>query len=233
MRKTFLACLELVETITLPICLLISGAAVPLVHFVYGTKWAIAVQALVWLGGLAAIRIIFEFIYDFFVVLARSSVVFTVQVVWLIILVPGLIVGTRAYGIAGAAMAEVAVGLFVVLPWYMAELSKVGIERRPLLGRMWLPSLAAAMVVVAAHAVAGVISQASVACTVSGVLALVVISLLGYRLRPVITALRATLRGATAAVPGDEQSELLSTASDAASFPCAPPQPVTDLMGDR
>ena len=208
MRKTFLACLELVETATLPSCLLISAAAVPLVYFVYGAKWAPAVQALIWLGGLAAIRILFEFIYDFFVVLAKSSVVFSVQVVWLIVLVPALIVGTRVYGIGGAAMAEVAVGLFIVLPWYMAELSKVGIARRPLLGRMWLPLLAAAMAAVAAHAVAAVISQAFAACAVSGVLVLVVIGLLGYRLRSVITGLRATLRGATTAGPGDEQSEL-------------------------
>ena len=208
MRGTFLACLELVETATLPSCLLISGAAVPLVHFVYGTKWAPAVHALIWLGGLAAIRILFEFVYDFFVVLARSSVVFTVQVVWLIVLVPGLIVGTRVCGIGGAAMTEVAVGLFIVFPWYMAELSKVGIARRPLLGRMCLPLLAAAMVGVAAHAVAGVISQAFAACAVSGVLALVVIGLLGYRRRSVIAGLRATLRGATTAGPADEQSEL-------------------------
>jgi O-antigen/teichoic acid export membrane protein len=208
MHKTFLACLELVETITLPICMLISGAAVPLVSFVYGSKWAMAVQALAWLGGLAAIRILFEFIYDFFVVLARSRVVFTIQVVWLIILVPGLIAGSKAYGIGGAAMAEVAVGLLVLLPWYMAELGKVGIERRLLLGRMWLPLLAAAMVGLAAHAIAGVISQAFVACTVSGVLALVVVGLLGYRLRSVIVALRATLRGATTAERGDGESEL-------------------------
>jgi O-antigen/teichoic acid export membrane protein len=217
MRKTFLACLELVETATLPCCLLISAAAVPLVHFVYGTRWEPAVQALTWLGGLAAIRILFEFIYDFFVVLARSSVVFTVQVVWLMILVPGLIVGTRVYGIGGAAMAEVAVGLLVVLPWYVAELGKVGIARRPLLGRMRLPLLAAAAVAVAARVVVGVIPQAFAACAVSGVLALVVIGVFGYRLRPVITGLRATLHGASDAVP----------------LPSAPPEPVPDLVGDR
>ena len=208
MRKTFLACLELIETVTLPCCLLISAIAVPLVHFVYGTKWAPAAQALTWLGGLTAIRILFEYVYDFFVVLARSRVVFTVQVVWLIILVPGLIVGTRVYGIGGAAMAEVAVGLFIVLPWYMAELSKVGIGPGALLGRMWLPSLAAVMVGVGAHAVADVVSQAFAACLVSGVLALAVIGLLGCRLRSVVTGLRGTLRGATTAGPADERSEL-------------------------
>jgi O-antigen/teichoic acid export membrane protein len=224
MRTAFLACLELVETATLPCCLLISAAAVPLVHFVYGASWGPAVQALVWLGGLAAIRILFEYIYDFFVVLARSSVVFTVQVVWLIVLVPGLIIGTRVYGIGGAAMAEVAVALIVVLPWYLAELGKVGIKWKPLLGRVWLPLLAAAVVGVVAHAIAGVISQALVACAVSGVLTLAVIGLLGGRLWPVVTALRATLHAATTAEVGDRQPDGPPAGGDGQSEPAPPAQ---------
>lgn len=201
MRTTFLGCLELVETVTLPSCLLICGAAVPLVHVVYGSQWAMAAQALVWLGGLAAVRILFEFVYDFFVVLARSRVVFTVQVVWLIALVPALIAGTTADGIGGAAMAEVGVGLFVVLPWYLAELAVVGVKPRALLGRSLPPLLAAVVVGVAAHAIAGVISQPLAACAVSAGPALVVIGLLGFRLRSGVTALRATLREATSPGP--------------------------------
>jgi O-antigen/teichoic acid export membrane protein len=231
MRQTFLACLELVETATLPSCLLISAAAVPLVHLVYGAAWTPAVAALIWLGGLTAIRILFEFIYDYFVVLARSTVVFTVQVVWLIILVPALFVGTRADGIGGAAMAEVAVGLVVVLPWYMAELGKVGFEWRPLLGRVWLPLLAAAAVGVAARAAADAISPPFLACAVSGVLALAVISLLGYRLWPAVTALRSTLREATTTEgddgppEGDDGQPALSTLAQgrAPREPAGPP----------
>jgi hypothetical protein len=98
-------------------------------------------------------------------------------------------------------MAEVAVGLLIVLPWYVAELGKVGIRRGALLGRTWLPLLAAAGVSVAGRAVAGVIVQAFAACAVSGLLTLVVISLLGYRLRSVIAPLRATLRDATTGMP--------------------------------
>lgn len=226
MRETFLSCLQLVETVTLPSCLIISAAAVPLVGFVYGTRWAPAAQALIWLGGLAAIRILFEFIYDFFVVLARSRVVFTVQIAWLIALVPCLIAGTKAYGIGGAAMSEVAVGLFIVLPWYMAELGKVGITRKSLLVRMWMPLVAAAIVGVETHAVAGAISQAFAACAVSGALALVVIGLLAYRLRSVITGLRAALHAAAA--PAGQADP-----SDAVPFPRVPPEPVTDLVGDR
>ena len=90
-------------------------------------------------------------------------------------------------------------GLFVVLPWYLAELGKVGIRWNSLLGGSWLPLLAAAVVGVAAHGIAGVTTQAFAACAASGVLALAIIGLLGYRLRSAVTALRATLREATSA----------------------------------
>ena len=203
MRTSFLACLGLVGSVTLPVCLLISGAAVPLVHLVYGTRWTPAAQALVWLGGLAAIRILFEYIYDFFVVLARTRVVFTVQLVWLLVLIPALIVGTWAFGISGTAMAEVAVGLCIVLPWYAGELNRVGITRRALVGRLWLPLLAALAVGIAAYAVANVIPQAFAACAVSGLMALAVIALLVLSMRRVVSALRATLRepGVSEALP--------------------------------
>ena len=55
------------------------GRRRPLIGFVYGPRWALAARALVWLGLLGALRILFEFVYDYFVVLARSRVVFTVS----------------------------------------------------------------------------------------------------------------------------------------------------------
>jgi O-antigen/teichoic acid export membrane protein len=206
MRTGFLASVGLMESITLPVCLLISGAAVPLVHFVYGARWEPAAQALVWLGALAALRIMSEFIYDFFVVLARSRVVFTVQLVWLIVLVPALIAGTWLYGIAGAGMAEVVVALCLVLPWYMSELSRVGIQRRALLAELWLPLVAAAVVAVAAYAIAQVILFAFGACLVSGVVTLVVIGLLVYRMRDSVSRLRTLREGG--------EPEVMETPSD-------------------
>jgi PST family polysaccharide transporter len=194
MRRGFLVGVGLLESVTLPVCLVISGAAVPIVHFVYGTRWEPAAAALVWLGGLAAVRIMFEFVYDFFVVIARSRVVFTVQLIWLVVLVPALIAGTKVYGIAGTGMAEVAVALGVVLPWYLTELNRVSIRRLAVATRLWLPLLAAGAVCAAAGALSHVIHNAFSACAAAGLVALGVVAVLGYHMRHEVSGLRATLR---------------------------------------
>ena len=195
MRTGFLTGLGILESVTLPACLLISGAAIPVVRFVYGARWEGAASALVWLGVLAAIRILFEFIYDFFVVLAQSRVVFTVQLVWLIVLVPALVIGTKAHGIAGAAMAEVLVALCVVLPWYLVELGKSSIGSLAVMARLVLPIAAGAVVYVLTRAISTAVPQAFIACVAGGFVTLAVVALLVYRMRHDVTGLRATLRG--------------------------------------
>jgi O-antigen/teichoic acid export membrane protein len=193
MNTELVSAAGLLGSATLPICLLMSGAAVPLLGFVYGTPWVPAAHALIWLAMLGGLRILFELIYDFFVVLARTRVVFTIQVVWLAALVPALIAGAQAGGIGGAALAEVAVAGCVVMPWYLSELSKVGITRRSLAARLWLPVVAAAAVGGAAAAAARLIRADLAALAVGGVLALAAIGLLGLAMRSVLAALRADL----------------------------------------
>jgi len=193
MRTSFLSTAGLLGSATMPICLLIAGAAVPLLGFVYGAKWIPASQALTWLAILAAFRILFELVYDFFVVLARSRVVFTVQLVWLIALVPALVVGTRTDGISGAGIAEVAVAALLITPWYLSELHKVGIQRRALAARLWLPVVVSASVGVATAGAARLIPSDFAACAAGGLMALAVTGLLLYRMRPAIAMLRPTL----------------------------------------
>jgi O-antigen/teichoic acid export membrane protein len=193
MRTGFASAAAMLGAVTLPVCLLISGSAVPLISFVYGPRWVPAAQALMWLALLGALRILFELTYDYFVVLARSRVVLTVQLVWLLALIPSLIAGAWLGGIRGVAAAGVAVAAFVVLPWYLIELARVGIKVRTLAAGLWLPLAVAAGVGVAAGAAAKVIPNDLVACVVGGVVALIAIGLLVYRMRPALTAMRATL----------------------------------------
>jgi PST family polysaccharide transporter len=193
MRTGFASATALLGAVTLPICLLMSGAAVPLITFIYGPKWVPAAQALFWLAMLAALRIFFELTYDYFVVLARSRVVFTVQLVWLLALFPLLIVGARLRGIGGVALAGLLVAAVVVLPWYLIELSKVGIKARTIAARLWLPLVVAVGVGAIAWASAQVIHNAFWACVVGGVTALTAVGLLGLRMRPVLAELRPTL----------------------------------------
>lgn len=193
MRTSFTSAASLLGAVTLPICLLISGSAVPLISLVYGARWAPAARALVWLALLGALRILFELSYDYFVVLARSRVVFTVQLVWLLALTPTLVAGAWLDGIRGVAIAGVAVAALVVLPWYLAELSRVGIRRRALAVGLWLPLVVAVGVGAAAGVAAKVIPNDFVACAVGGVVALAAIGLVIYRMRPAIRVLRSTL----------------------------------------
>ena len=65
MRVGFVSGAGLLASITLPICLTLLGAAGPLIGFMYGPRWALAAHALVWLGMLGALRIFFEFVYDY------------------------------------------------------------------------------------------------------------------------------------------------------------------------
>jgi PST family polysaccharide transporter len=206
MHISFLSCVGLLASVTLPVCLLMSGSAVPLVDFAYGSKWASAAPVLVWLAGVGALRILFELSYDYFVVLARSRVVFTVQLAWLIALIPALIVAVRMDGVRGAAIAGFAVAGGVILPWYVIELSRVGIRARAMAGRVWMPLLGGAGVGFLALSLTGRLANSLTVLLISGVVALGTIGLLIYRLRPDLTTLRSAFGNADhAAEPEAEQ----------------------------
>ena len=97
-------------------CLVLSGAAEPIISVVYGAEWTPAAAALTGSALFAGLRILYELFYDYFVVLGSTRVVFTVQLVWFIGLVPALYAGAKLGGIAGAAGANRAVAVAVVLP---------------------------------------------------------------------------------------------------------------------
>lgn len=190
MRRTFLSTAGLLAGVTLPVCLLLSGAAKPLIQFVYGTQWAPAATALFWLGILGGFRILFELVYDFFVVLARSRVVFTVQLVWLTALVPGLVVGARANGVSGVGAAQVLIAALVVLPIYLWELRGAGIALGLLAVRVGLPVVTSLAVGLAAIGLHAVISMNLLALVLAGSLALAAVGLLVYRMRGALHGLR-------------------------------------------
>jgi O-antigen/teichoic acid export membrane protein len=212
----FLNVASLLGVMALPVCVLISGSSVPLIGFIYGAHWLPAAQALIWLGLLAALRIFFELVYDYFVVLAKSRVVLTVQLAWLIALIPALIAGTHFYGIFGTGLAGVAVAAGVVLPWYLVELKKVGIRLRTLAARLWLPFMGASAVGLGAMAVRRVAPNDFTALAASGSATLLVIGLLAYRMRAVLTVLR----------PASAQTEEVPVAREA-PLPTATPSTAT------
>jgi O-antigen/teichoic acid export membrane protein len=193
MRSAFLSSLALLAAITLPICAVLAGAAGPIIHLVYGEAWAAAAPVLVWLCLLAALRIPFELIYDYFVVLGRARVVFTVQFLWFLALIPALYAGASVGGTQGAAAAHVAVALLVVLPVYLYELRRAGFDARALGMSVLAPVACAA----AAGVVAGITGEMLhidlLGLAVAGAAGLSVLALQARRMRATLRRLRAVV----------------------------------------
>jgi PST family polysaccharide transporter len=190
MRATFLSTGGLLAAVTLPACVVLAAAAGPLVTLVYGGAWQPAAAALTWLGLLAALRILFELVYDYFVVLANTRVVFTVQIVWLVALVPALYLGASAGGASGAAAAALAVAAGVVAPIYLYELNRTGVAPAAF-GRRLAPAVLAALGVAAVAVLAAeFITVDVVAVLVAGAAAGTALVVLLYRMRGAISALR-------------------------------------------
>jgi O-antigen/teichoic acid export membrane protein len=190
MRSAFLSSTGLLGAATLPVCLLLAGAAEPLVRLVYGAAWAPAAGVLTWLGVLAALRILYEVVYDYFITVGRSRVLLVVQVVWLVALIPALYAGARADGISGVAAAHVGVAVGIVLPIYLWELRRVEIGVRAIATRLAVPVLAGTGVWLAALAVQRVVAPDLPALALSGLISLAVVALLMMRMRNTIHRLR-------------------------------------------
>ncbi|MEU4563807.1 lipopolysaccharide biosynthesis protein [Actinoplanes sp. NPDC023936] len=191
MRRTFLSTAGLLAAVVLPACAVLAGLAEPMIRLVYGEIWEPAAVVLVWLAVLAALRILFELIYDYFVVLGNSRAVFTVQVVWLAALIPATYLGATLAGLNGASGAQVAVAAFVVLPFYLYELYRAGIRPAQVGARLLLPIVGA---LVAAAICVGVVALGLpdlLTLAVGGVAGAGVMVLLAYRLRGVLRELRA------------------------------------------
>ena len=208
MHTGFVTGAGLLASVALPVCLLMSGAAAPLIGFAYGARWAPAAPALVWLAGVGALRILFELSYDYFVVLARSRVVFTVQLAWFVALIPALIVGIRMDGVRGAAIAGLGVAGGLVLPWYLIELRIVGIRMRSIGARVWLPLLSGAAVGFFTYSLSTLLKSDLAVLLVGGSIALFTIGWLIYDQMPDVAMLRSVLAktgdAAVAAGAGDQ-----------------------------
>ena len=230
MRSAFLSSAALLCAVALPVCLVIGGSATSLVRFAYGARWLPASRVLLWLSLLAALMIFFQLAYDYFVVLARARVVFTVQLGWLLVLLPALIAGARLAGIVGVGVAEVAVAGGVILPWYLHELKGAGIRRRVLGSRLRLPLAGAATAGLAAAGAARVLPSDLAALAVSGVVGLAVAGLLVFRMRATLIRLRQGLP--EPAAPAALAASKVPAALAASKVPAVPSTPVSSAAPD-
>lgn len=127
MPQHFTQSLGTVATLTLPVCAILGGLAVPVVTAVYGDEWTGAAVALTGLCVLGAARILIELTADFLVTLGRTRAVFLAQVPWILALVAALVVLVRGHGIAGAGAAQAIVAVGLMVPIYLFLLRRVGV----------------------------------------------------------------------------------------------------------
>jgi O-antigen/teichoic acid export membrane protein len=187
--STFVSAAGLLCAVSLPFCLSISGSARPLISVVYGIRWLPAARPLIWLAVLAAVQVFFFLAYDLFVVLARARFLLVSQLLWLGALVPALAAGGRADGLSGAALAELAVAAVLILPLYVAQLSKAGIRFGDLAAHLRLPF--AGGLITGLVAAAGAVALGAVpALAVSGIAAGLILGVLAHRLGPGLAKLR-------------------------------------------
>jgi PST family polysaccharide transporter len=145
--RRVMGAMSITGAIAFPISALIFALAHPLVVFVYGSKWNEAADVLGVLALFGSIRIMLVLLMNIQAALGHSRAVLAVQLTWLIALVPALVLGVRMDGIFGAAVAQEAVGLLIVIPLAVILVSRAGGgSLSSLLGSLVLPLLGGVVV---------------------------------------------------------------------------------------
>jgi O-antigen/teichoic acid export membrane protein len=102
--------------VALPLAIVMSACAIPLVRFLYGAKWAQAAAPLKYLAFFGLARVIEDVLTQVLVAVGDVRRVMVLKGVWLAALVPAIIVGARANGLAGVGQAQLLVVGLITLP---------------------------------------------------------------------------------------------------------------------
>ncbi|MEJ3405280.1 lipopolysaccharide biosynthesis protein [Rathayibacter sp. YIM 133350] len=127
---------------SLPAGTLLAVLSTPVIVVLYGEKWAGSAVILASLGIVGSFRAVFDNFASYLLARGSSRSVLIVQVIWFVSILVGMIVGTAALGIIGAALVHVVVSVLVVLPAYLVTLRRHGVRLRPLLSGSAVPTIA-------------------------------------------------------------------------------------------
>lgn len=159
-----------------------AGLAQPLVDAVYGPKWSAAGPVLAILAIYGSVRVLLALLSDALIACNTPRSLLTVQSIWLVALIPGMLGGAMLGGLVGAASAQVIVALLVPLPASFLLLRHVsGVRIMPIVRRTFLPLLAAVLAAVAAHLVAMQLENPWLALSLGGVTGTVVYAAVMFR----------------------------------------------------
>ncbi|WP_426184825.1 oligosaccharide flippase family protein [Microbacterium sp. TWP3-1-2b2] len=195
MSKNFTRVLAILSCVAIPVCLAVSGAADPVVEFVYGSAWISAAEPLMWLAALAALKIWFELAYDYLVVAGRSSIVLLIQACSFVAALPLMLLVAEPYGVAGVAAVQFGVGLVIVAPLYVASLARIAVRARAVMAAVALPVVAGVIAWGVGWVLSRTIGMPFFAAAAAGLFAMLMVAALCWRQRGDLRLLRAAAWG--------------------------------------
>ena len=161
--------------VSAPACLVLAAAAGPLVALVYGQEWAGSAPVLAWLAVFALVRILAELCYDLLVVIGSTHLLLLTQLLWVLALAVGAYVAAQSGRVWAVAVAQLVVGLVVVLPLYLWQLHRVDLPVRALGGQV-APVVGASVVGAGVVAVGATTLPSVAALGLAGVVGLVLLA---------------------------------------------------------
>ena len=149
LEATFIQALRLLLALTVPACVLLATLAAPLIHIVYGDRWAAAAHALSLLAVLGLMRVVYGLFYNCIAAAGRRTLLMGIQGLWLAALIPVLIAGALLRGITGVSAGHVIVAAGLIGPAFLWGLSRTGIRIRSVAAVCVRPLIGGAAMVVA------------------------------------------------------------------------------------
>lgn len=155
-------------SMALPTGVTLAALASPLIHVIYGAKWAPSVPVLAALGIYGALRVLFDLFSGYLYALGRSRPVLWLQILTIVVLTAGMIVMTTRHGIVGAAWVHVGASVAFILPGYLAIIRSTGVRLTALLRACLRPTLATLPACLAALLASHLIARPVAALLVGG-----------------------------------------------------------------
>jgi lipopolysaccharide exporter len=129
--------------IAVPMSVGLGVLAHPVVMILYGSPWAAAAGALVWLAPFGALRILTDVWVAYLTACGHSFMLLACQAAWFAALVPTMAWAVRHRGLDGAGLAHVTVASCIVVPVFLLALRSAGVRCVEVLRALVVPAVAA------------------------------------------------------------------------------------------
>lgn len=144
LKKSVLGAVGAASAIIMPVCGFMVVLARPVVLLLYGARWSASAEVLSILSLYSACSILCTFFGTILSSLGKPKALVTIQLLWLVALLPAMALGVHYDGIIGAARAHIGVIGLIVLPTYLLVLRRATGVRLGALVRAVLPALVVA-----------------------------------------------------------------------------------------